>query len=65
MRTPTNSAESSPYFETVASALRDPAQHCARLALPYPLRAMEPMERWQARAVLLALDGHTIDLPDS
>lgn len=43
-------------FQLVESALRDPAQFCARIH-PFPAHThqLEPMERWQTRAVLAAL----------
>jgi hypothetical protein len=43
-------------FRVIESALRDPAQHCARiLDFPRGTRQLEPMERWQTRAVMAAL----------
>jgi hypothetical protein len=44
-------------FRAVHGALCDPARWCARITdgAPVGLRAMEPMERWQTRAVLAAL----------
>jgi hypothetical protein len=45
-------------FRAVHRAICDPARYCARIrSFPAGSRQMEPLERWQTRAVLAALSG--------
>ena len=44
-------------IERIRAALRDPGRFCRRAtSFPPPLRQLEPVDRWQARAVAIALE---------
>lgn len=45
-------------FRLIESAIRDPASCCARIM--HDRAGVEPMERWQTRAVMAALSRVTI-----